>query len=437
MKATLHDFILLLQDKAKVIDTVFTRLAKVKKKSDTKRERPDAERDLYWDIYRTDPLVGACVDFTISFVLGGGMDVRLFNDDGEEVTVTEFDSIVRRSKPRGVMSQMLKDGFVGGDGYIEKMYVDKSDVVGKFDVVSTKQMVINRDEKGVIESYVQELGTGEKDYAKFEEHEIVHYRNRGIAGEAYGRSDIEPITEVSEILRDMMIDLANFISTKAYPPILWKLGTPEVPWSKPEVDVWAADREDVEPGDQISVQGDVEGEAIGVRGETVDIQPYLTFFASLVVSGLRVPATLTSIIPNIGQFTADSQTNAYTRRINDIRNELAETLEVDLFDYIIIQNGYGTNLHSEVTWKKHDEESTRMAVNNLIQLVQNSIISREEARIDAGFAMEVTGELLKPVDKAEGGTPAINPEVDQNKIEDTGDDDGRPDEKRKIAHNST
>ena len=96
MSIKLHDFILLLQDKAKVVESVFTRIAKVKKKSDTKRERPDNNRDLYWDIYRTDPLVGACIDFTISFVLGGGMDVRLFNDDGVEVNVKELDGIVRR-----------------------------------------------------------------------------------------------------------------------------------------------------------------------------------------------------------------------------------------------------------------------------------------------------------------------------------------------------
>ena len=46
MSIKLHDFILLLQDKAKVIETVFDRIAKVKQKSDTKRERPAAERDL-------------------------------------------------------------------------------------------------------------------------------------------------------------------------------------------------------------------------------------------------------------------------------------------------------------------------------------------------------------------------------------------------------
>jgi hypothetical protein len=175
----------------------------------------------------------------------------------------------------------------------------------------------------------------------------------------------------------------------------------------------------------------MDAKAIGVAGESLNIEPYLTFFASMIVSGLKVPATLTSVITGIGQFTADAQANAYTRRINEIRMELSELLEVELFDEIIRVNGYGDKLRSKVTWKKHDDEQLRMAVNNLIQLVQNSVISPEEARMNLSYPVEVVGTLRKPVDKAEEAEPAIDANADDNNIEDTSDDDGRTEQDRK------
>ena len=435
---TLRNYILRLAEKVLDADDDYKKKSMVKKKKEVERERPDNNRDLYWDIYRTDAIVGALTDFKISFVLGAGMKVAIFDENGAEVNVPEFNQILRRSKPRSIMSQFLKDSSVSGDGYIEKMFSgDGGAKITRFDVIPTDEMVINRDGFGKVESYVQELGESENDYPVFEPTQVVHYRNRAVSGEAYGRSDIEPITEVSEILRDMIIDLSNFISTKAYPPLLWKLGTKEQPWGKADIDAFALERADVEPGDQIVVRGDVDGIAVGVAGQTLDINPYLTFFASLIVSGLRSPSTLTSVISNVGQFTADSQTNAYARMINDIRADLAELLEVELFDYIIHFNGYGENYRSKVTWEKHDDESLRLAVNNIIQLVQNGIISPVEGRLDLNYPTKVNGELRVAVDNAENDTPNIPNESDQNNMEQTLDGDERTGQVRKTATDET
>lgn len=399
----------------------------VKKSREVERERPDGDTELYWKIYNTDAIVGACIDFTDMFVIGTGMDVTIVDEQGNEVDIPDFKSIVRKSKPNMTMKAFKKDVSVQGDGFLEILYSEDKGMITGFQVTPAPSMRVERDGHGVVDKYVQELG----EEIEFEPDEIVHYRNNWISGEAYGRSDVEKVTEVSEILRDMIIDLSNFISTKAYPPIVWMFGTPDKPWNPDAIERFMDDREDVAPGDQIGIQGDMDAKAIGVAGESLNIEPYLTFFASMIVSGLKVPATLTSVITGIGQFTADAQANAYTRRINEIRMELSELLEVELFDRIIKVNGYGDNLHSKVTWKKHDDEQLRMAVNNLIQLVQNSVISPEEARMNLNYPAEVVGTLRKAVDKPEEAEPAIDSKVDENNIEDTSDDDGRTEQNRK------
>lgn len=431
----IRNFILRLQED--VEETVAKLSARVRRSSGTERERPDGNSKLYWDIYRTDALAGAGIDYTTNFVVGAGFDVFVYDDNGDQQELPWFNKIIRNSKPRQKTNEFLKDGLVEGDGYLYLLpsESDKEWIAG-FDVIPAQQVRIERDEVNNIEKYVQELGESENDYPTFEPNMVAHYRNRPISGEAYGRSDIEPIVEASEILRDMQIDLANFISTKAYPPILWKLGSEDQPWGADLVEEWAKQREEIEPGDQISVQGDVTYEAVGVSRETLDVQPYLLFFASLVVSGLRVPAALTSLIKDMGQFTADSQANAYARRINDLREQLAEILEIEVFNRILRQNGYG-QYHAVVNWRKHDDESERMAVNNMVQLVQNSVISRQEARESMGYSQDVKGDLNKPVDNPEGAEPAIPNESGDNTSNDTDENDGRTGSKRQIAQDTT
>jgi hypothetical protein len=431
----IKDFILNLAEDTK--DNAIAKLsARVRRSKGTERERPNRNSTLYWDIYRTDALAGAGIDYTINFVCGAGFDVRILDDEGNEQDLPWFDKMLRNSKPKQKTIEFLKDGLIEGDGY---MYLQESETADDwyagFDVIPATQVRIERDEFNNIKQFVQEVGQGEDDYPTFEPNRVAHYRNRPISGEAYGRSDIEPIVEASEILRDMQIDLANFISTKAYPPILWKLGNSEQPWGANLVEEWAKTREEIEPGDQISVQGDVSYEAVGVSSETLDVQPYLLFFASLVVSGLRVPAALTSLIKDMGQFTADSQANAYARRINDLRQQLAEILEVDVFNRILRQNNAG-QYHAEVVWRKHDDEAERMAVNNVVQLVQNGIISDTEARESVGYPQVVKGELKKPVDKPENVEPAIPNESNQNTSDDV-TEDNRTGSKRMEATDET
>jgi hypothetical protein len=406
-------------------------LAKVRKTDGKDKERPERDSDLYWSIYKTDPLAGAGIDYTIDFVVGAGFTVKLYDDDGNEQIIPEFQKIIRQSEPRRIIGEFLKDGLVEGDGYLYLMSsANDKDYIAGFDVIPARQVTIIRDEFNNIYEYIQELGESESSYPRFEPGRVAHYRNRPISGEAFGRSDIEPITEASEILRDMMIDLSNFISTKAYPPILWKLGSEDNPWGRELVEDWCSEREEIEPGDQIAVQGDVTYESVGVRGETLDVKPYLMFFASMVVSGLRIPAALTSIVGDMGQFTADSQSNAYARRINDIRQQLSELLEVSLFDRILRANGWG-QYHSVVTWNKHDDESERIAVNNIIQLVNSKVLSREEARVSLNYPQEVKGTLISgQVDAPENADPAIQPESFNNKMNETKDDDARTGSKR-------
>lgn len=413
----------------------------VKKKSAQKREKPDIDFQYLEDTYRNDPIVGLAIDYTISFAIGGGINIRVYDKDGREQDIyndmPDIHKIIKRSKPKDTAKEFMKDGHMKGNGYIELMKETGSNYIHSFVAVNPDDIRIERDHKGRVLKYVQEVGSNPNEYPVTKPYFMVHYKNRPITGSPYGISDIESIAEVSELLRDMQVDLGNFISTKAYPPTLWKLGTEDKPWGARQVEEFSEMREEPQPSDQVIVSGDISTENVGVADGTIDVEPYLKFYASMIVSGLRVPATLTSIITNIGQFTADSQVNAYARRINDIRDYLSELFEDELFNKILEYQGY-SGYYTKVEFEKHDDEAERMQVNNMVQLVQNSVLTPLEAREELGYPQEHKGQMLNPIDNPESTSPARQPGYDQNDSDKVSrQDDGRNGSKRKNTSDQT
>lgn len=382
-------------------------------------ERRTVDLSKYEDVYRTDPLVGSIIDWKATRVVGKGFRVRCLDSNGDEVEHHELHQIVRNSKPYSVIDEFIRNRYWGGTGYIE---ID--DEYASFRAVSPKKMRVEVDDSGEITKYEQSIGSGKQKPTWTTDDElkrIVRCPNRPLSDRKEGISDIEAVYEVAEILRDMQIDLSNFIESKAYATIIYMLGTKERPWAKTDVDAWLSAIEELKPGDVMAVSGDVDFKIPDVTG--LDISPYLNFFASLVVSGLKVPSSMTSIIEGSDSATAEVRETNFKYFVASERQKIAETLEVDLFGEIIRQRGYTDIARVEVEWLKHDGEEERLAVNSVVQLLQNRQVSHETADRLLGLPVNARdGTLLessKSVDAPEGSDPTINPEVDQNKSSDT------------------
>lgn len=384
------------------------------------KERPKADYKELESVYRGDPIVAAGVDYTVSFTVGSDVKFRFVDSEGTEVEQEDLKKIIRRSRPKALLRQITKDMMVYGNAYVE--LVTLGEKIVRLQNVNPYKMRVERDVNGDVLKYVQEIGDNEEAYPKWDANRLLHFKNREITGKPYGISDIEPVLEAAEILRDMGIDLANFISNKAYPPIIWKLGTSEKPWGKTDIKKWGQARSEPEAGDQISVSGDVTAEVVGVSKQTLDISSYLQYYAASIVSGLRIPATLVSLISDLSPFTGEQQKHAYRRRINDLQTYISEVLELDGFDEIIATNGYG-QIEARVIWTLQDDEDERVRVNNTVQLKQNGIISVTEARLESGYDEKVNGTLSESVDKAEGQAP-VEQEGARDNSDDI-DDDGR------------
>lgn len=382
----------------------------------TKERSKGGDLGTYESIYRGDPLVGAIIDWKAVRVLGRGLRIRCYNANGDEVPNHEIHTLFRNSKPYSTLDEFIRNRYWGGTGYLEL-----DDQFTSFRAVSPTKMKITVDDDGNVTEYTQEIGgTEPPKWTGDDVKRIIRCPNRSLSDRKSGISDIESIAEIASILRDMQIDLSNFVESKAYSPIIFMLGTKERPWSKDDVDKWNAAVSALSPGDVMAVSGDVDFKIPDVTG--IDIGQYLNFFAALMVSGLKVPGNLTSIIQNIDSYGGETQELNFKYFIASERKKIGEALELDLFQRMIEGRGYSDIVRVEVEWLKHEGEEERLAVNSVIQLLQNHQVSHETA--DKLLALPDDARkgtllnLAEAVDTPEGSDPTIHPEVDQNRSSD-------------------
>jgi hypothetical protein len=127
----------------------------------------------------------------------------------------------------------------------------------------------------------------------------------------------------------------------------------------------------------------------------------MNFFASKVVNGMQLPSGLSSVIKVSNQFVAEVQMTAFRIFIDSIRTDLKELFEVECFDEIMRSYGHD-NLYSEVIFEPHSAEEERIDVNNVIQLLNSQLYSKE-------YALKKLGD---PVDEAMRGEMLETAQVD-------------------------
>lgn len=406
----------------------------------TKRKGDPAERPSGFDpsksndYYRQNSLIGSSLDDLVDSVCGAGIRVKVVDiETDEEIPysdIPEFAAVMRASRPNWTVYRAIHDAIRIHDGYIVKKY--KGNAITAFAPVPPNEMRVDRSPTMEVLGYYQELGS-ESDWVKFKPAEIVQIKNKEITGEAYGVSLIERVAENSDILRDIGLDFAKFMATKAYPPTVWGFGSAERPWSDADIKSFMDSLEDIDPGAQIGVRGDVTATTLNPDVQMPDVVPSLTYYTSTVVNGLGVPAVSTGLLSDSGM-VGDLQEKAYSRRVNTMRTLIGEQLEIELFDEILVSNGY-EDMQTQIIWNQHDDEEQRMLVNDIVQLAQNGFLTREFGQTMLGFPTgpNMHGEYLKIVDQAEGGDPSIPKESDQNTkdiVEEDGDEDGRTGSKR-------
>lgn len=342
----------------------------------------------------TDPHVGEAIETLVDYLVGSGFNVKPANIPGTDMEQTDEDisdlkRLVEASSFEKELSRWVWHALVDGTAFLE-IVVENDYFRPK--VLPTEDIEIQTDEFGNIQSFVQNAAGGEE--IEFEPHEIAILRFKRHPGEDFGRSIVERVQEQADILRDMEIDTARFVATKAYPPILWKLGSEERPRTEDQIDEWLQNVEDIEPESMLAVSHDVEQDVVGVTSTSstagaMRLEDTFDHLMKRIATGMGVPADLMNTETLSGQQLQVAMTK-FDRRIQRYRNVIKDAVRYQIFPSILSDARafeYG-DVPPEFEFGKHSSEEERLEADLAIRLVNNNMLTFEAAAKRLGIDPE-------------------------------------------------
>lgn len=379
---------------------------------DRAADAPSDTIEEHRDIAYTDPHVNESIMTLIDWVVGDGFNISPRNfetpmesgvgtSDSSENSGSSIQSLrrlLKNSKFWPVFVDWVRYAAIDGHAFMELVVEDEQ---FKPKLLPTKKMKRKEDKYGDIKFYKLETpdggaggsgGSVGETGIKYEPHEVAELYFKKHPKDDFGRSLIEPIAEQADMLRDMEIDYSRFIATKAYPPILWKLGDEENQWTEDQVESWMDNVEGIEPDTMLAAPHDVDTEIVGVTSTSssagaMRLEETFKHFENRVVTGLGVPRVLMNMdIGGQGETTATMP--SFKRRVSRLQNRVKSAVEHQILKSLLNESA---NLEEfdgtvpEFQFGEHSSAEKRLEIDKLLNLFNNGLLTPEAFAERAGI----------------------------------------------------
>jgi len=321
------------------------------------------------------------------------------SSEGQETTVQRLSRLLETSNFWTVFVDWVRYAAIDGHAFME-LVVEEGQFKPK--LLPTKMMERKEDKFGNLKFYRLRTpegsssggsgGTGSNGI-KYAPHEVAELTFTKHPTDDFGRSLIEPIAEQADMLRDMEIDYARFIATKAYPPILWKLGDEDHNWTEDQVQAWMDNVQSIEPDTMLAAPHDVETDIVGTTSTSstagaMRLEETFEHFENRVVTGLGVPRVLMNMdIGGQGETTATMP--SFKRRVDRLQNRVKSAVESQIIMSLLTESAGldtdpGVNV-PEFQFGEHSSAEKRLELDKLLNLFNNGLLTPEAFAERAGI----------------------------------------------------
>ena len=386
-------------------------------------------------IYNSDPLVGQAVDKMVEYLVGSGFNINPRNvpytdTDQTHEDIAELKQLIELSNFDSVLIDWVRRAIVDGTAFLELVWDSET---GEFEpnLLPTLDMEIRPDEFGNDGEYILKQG-GEDDDVEYGKYEVACLRFYREPGELWGHSFIERAQEQADMLRDMEIDLARFVSTKAYPPILWKLGDADnnIHWTEDQIEGWLDTVENIEPDSMLAAGDDVDYDVVGTTSTSsesgvMNLEGTFNHLQTRVATAFGIPAFLLNLSSDTGRNDSVTQMPSFDRRIQTLRVPIKNAVERQIFRSIMghpTPEEY-TDMLPEFEFGEHSSEEERLETDEAIKLFNNGFLTPEAfcervgidpeqelpdfwSSMDQLEAMKELATLGDDIQNPEGGRPS-------------------------------
>jgi hypothetical protein len=370
---------------------------------DRTHEPPEEQIEENRLFYNTDPHVGQAVNITLDWLLADGYNISTRNIEGTDMAVesenlASLRKLIINSSFSQTFNQFIKRALVDGHAFLELVVEDET---FKPRILPSERMSKFTDEYGVVQEYILEPPEGggptDNDATKYKPSDVAEFTFNKIPLEEFGRSPIERVRDQTDILRDMEIDYARFVASKAYPPILWKCGTENNQWSEDQISNWLDSVEEVEPDSVLGGPHDVEAEVVGTTSTSssagaMRLEETFKHHERRIVTGIGVPAVLANLDNKGG--SAEVLMPAFKRRIKRHQGTIKAMVEEQIIKPLFVESVLGSSIEDfsgivpEFKFGEHSSAEKRLELDKLIKLFNNGMLTREAFASRAGIDVE-------------------------------------------------
>ena len=234
----------------------------------------------YMNVYLADPIVRTLIDLPCLYAAKDGYDIVTDNDVERDAITLMFDEINLDQ----ILYGWLRNGRIFGTSYME--WTGDNLVLR-----SSVNMYVQRDDNGQIMYYYQDLGDDEKS-VRFEDNEIVEYKNNSFDDYAYGLSDIHPILYLVDLKDYAERDVGAALNKYANSRFDISCGLPDMPYNADKINEVLSAFNSLEPGEDIIHGNDIVVKEMQGTQRAFEYGKYTDDILKKIHIALKVPITM-------------------------------------------------------------------------------------------------------------------------------------------------
>ena len=242
------------------------------------KQRGDAQT--YMNVYLADPIVRTLIDLPCLYAAKDGYDIVTDNDEERQAITTLFDEI----NIDQLLYGWLRNGRIFGTSYME--FTGDNLVLR-----SSINMNVQRAPNGQVMHYYQDLGD-DQNSVRFEENEIIEYKNNTFDDFAYGLSDIHPILYLVDLKDYAERDIGAALNKYANSRFDISCGLPDMPYNADKINEVVAAFNGLEPGEDIIHGNDIQVKELQGTQRAFEYGKYTDDILKKIHIALKVPITM-------------------------------------------------------------------------------------------------------------------------------------------------
>ena len=234
----------------------------------------------YMNVYLSDPIVRTLIDLPCMYAAKDGYDIVTDSDEDRESIAGLFDEINLEQ----TLYTWLRNGRIFGTSFLE--WTGDNLVIR-----SSQNMYIQRSASGQVMYYYQDLGD-DKESVRFEEDELIVYRNNPFDDYAYGLSDIHPILYLVDLKDYAERDIGAALNKYATSRFDISAGLPDMPYGPDKINEIVDAFNALEPGEDIIHGNDIVVKELQGTQRAFEYGKYTDDLLKKIHVALKVPITM-------------------------------------------------------------------------------------------------------------------------------------------------